>query len=100
MLAKYKFQNTALLMSQIILVNFERLRYTSCNIVNVDHNKNKKRKHCPRMRKRDCNPPLSFRTFFKDGGGGQTRFRIVYAWFFSRFLPVLNTDADDRQCLE
>ena len=59
MLAKYKFQNTALLMSQIILVNFERLRYTSCNIVNVDHNKNKKRKHCPRMRKRDCNPPLT-----------------------------------------
>jgi hypothetical protein len=59
MLAKYKFQNTALLMSEIILVNFERLRYTSCNIVNVDHNKNKKRKHCPRMRKRDCNPPLT-----------------------------------------
>ncbi len=61
MLAKYKFQNTALLMSEIILVNFERLRYTSCNIVNVDHNKNKKRKHCPRMRKRDCNPPLNYR---------------------------------------
>ncbi len=64
MLAKYKFQNTALPMSQIILVNFERLRYTSCNIVNVDHNKNKKRKHCPRMRKRDCNPPLRI-LFFK-----------------------------------
>ncbi len=63
MLAKYKFQNTALLKSEIILVNFERLRYTSCNIVNVDHNKNKTRKHCPRMRKRDCNPPLKTQGF-------------------------------------
>ena len=40
MLAKYKLQNTALPMSQIILIIFERLPYTSCNIVNVDHNKN------------------------------------------------------------
>ncbi len=56
MLAKYKLQNTALLlMSQIILANFEQLLTL---YVNVDHNKNKKHKHCPCMRKRDCNPPL------------------------------------------
>ena len=43
---------------KIIQTCFKRIQYTSCNIFNMDQNKNKKGKQSPCMHKRDCNLPL------------------------------------------